>query len=80
MCVCVSLPLIFKYKKIEPWLLASSVKLSFVGYKRNRWGRERPLSAPLHRWAFLEETRALREDAGMGERDRITVTSGLEVV
>lgn len=54
--------------------------LSFVGYKRNRWGRERPLGAPLHRWAFLEGTRALRKDAGMGEHDRITVTSGLEVV
>lgn len=41
---------------------------------------ETPLGAPLPRWAFLEETSALREDAGMGERDRITVTSGLEVV
>lgn len=27
---------------------------------------ETPLGAPLPRWAFLEETSALREDAGMG--------------
>lgn len=80
LCVCVSLPLIFKYKKIEQRLLASSVKVCPLWVTRGTDGAGRGPSWPtLHRWAFLEETRALRRMLGWGNVTQ-SLSPGLEVV